>query len=107
MTARVETYDLTYDGSHAAAQLVQLPVDSEVVDAYLDPTGTVALTVFPVHSLTKTEQVVYLLGERDQPGAGARFVRTVVDHTLGMVLHVFVAPADEHTRRDVEHAARR
>lgn len=106
MTAHVETYDLPYDGTHARAQLVALPVESEVVDAYMDPAGAVVLTVTSVRSLTKTEQVVYLLGERGTPGPGARFVRTVFHHELGLVLHVYIAPDDEHTRRDVQHATR-
>lgn len=106
MTAHVETYDLPFDGDHLQAQLVSLPIGAEVVDAFMDATGTVVLTVSPVGSSLETEQVVYLLGERGAVGTGSRFVRTVFNHAVPVVLHVFVAPANEHTRRDVEHAAR-
>jgi hypothetical protein len=107
MNAHVETYDIPFDGEHLKAQLVSLPHGAEVVDAYMDRAGTVVLTVSPVHSSLASEQVVYLLGERDVLGTGSRFVRTVVDHDLPAVLHVYVAPANEHTRHDVDHAARR
>ena len=107
MTAHVETYDISFDGEHLQAQLVSLPVGAEVVDAFMDQTGQVILTVSPVRSSLETEQVVYLLGERDAIGTGSRFVRTVFNHEIPAVLHVYVAPANEHTRRDVEHAALR
>ena len=106
MTAHVETYDIPFDGEHRQAQLVSLPIGAEVIDAFMDSSGAVALTVAPVRSTLETEQVVYLLGERDAIGTGSRFVRTVFDHSIPAVLHVFVAPANEHTRLDVEHAAR-
>ncbi len=106
MTAHVETYDIPFDGEHLPAQLVSLPIGAEVVDAFLDKTGAVVLTVSPVRSSLETEQVVYLLGERGTLGTGSRFVRTVFNHDLRVVLHVYVAPANEHTRHDVEHAAR-
>ena len=106
MTQHVETHDIAFDGEHLQAQLVSLPHGAEVVDAYMDPTGAVVLTLSPVHSSLQSEQVVYLLGERGTLGTGSRFVRTVVNHELPAVLHVYVAPANEHTRRDVDHAAR-
>jgi hypothetical protein len=106
MTAHVETFDIPLDGTHWRAQVVPLPYGAEVADAYMDPTGTVVLTVSPVRSSLKTDQVVYLLGERDAISAESRFVRTVFDHDLRSVLHVYVAPANEHTRHDVEHAQR-
>ncbi len=105
MTAHVETYDIAFDGEHLQAQLVSLPVGAEVVDAFMDVTGAVVLTVSPVRSSLETEQVVYLLGERGAIGTGSRFVRTVFNHDIPAVLHVYVAPANEHTRHDVEHAA--
>ena len=104
MTAHVQTYDLPFDGTYAQAQLVSLPIGAEVVDAFLDAGGAVVLTVSPVRSSLETEQVVYLLGERGTVATGSRFVRTVVDHSVPVVLHVYVAPANEHTRHDVEHA---
>lgn len=106
MHAHVETYDIPFDGEHVQAQLVSLPVGAEVVDAYMDLKGTVVLTLSPVRSSLETEQVVYLLGERGTMSAGVRFVRTVFNHDIPSVLHVYVAPANEHTRRDVEHAAK-
>ncbi len=106
MTAHVETYDIPFDGEHLQAQLVSLPIGAEVVDAFMDVTGAVVLTASPVRSSLETEQVVYLLGERGTLGTGSRFVRTVVNHDLRTVLHVYVAPANEHTRHDVDHAAR-
>lgn len=106
MTAHVETYDIAFDGEHAQAQLVSLPHGADVVDAYMDSTGAVVLTVSPVRSTLQTEQVVYLLGERGALGEGSRFVRTVFHDSIPAVLHVYVAPANEHTRRDVEHAHR-
>jgi hypothetical protein len=106
MTAHVETYDIAYDGEHLQAQLVSLPHGAEVVDAYMDSTGAVVLTVSPVHSTLETEQVVYLLGERGTMSTGSRFVRTVFNHNIPAVLHVYVAPANEHTRHDIDHAAR-
>ncbi len=105
MTAHVETYDIKSDGEHLQAQLVSLPVGAEVIDAFMDLTGAVVLTVSPVRSSLETEQVVYLLGERGPISTGSRFVRTVFNHDIPAVLHVYVAPANEHTRRDVEHAA--
>jgi hypothetical protein len=72
----------------------------------MDGSGTVVLTVSPVRSSLQTEQVVYLLGERGTLGAGSRFVRTVFHRDIPVVLHVYVAPANEHTRHDVDHAAR-
>jgi hypothetical protein len=105
MTAHVETYDVPFDGEHLQAQLVSLPHGADVVDAFMDSTGAVVLTVSPVSNSLVTEQVVYLLGERDPVGADARFVRTVFHHTVPAVLHVFVAPANEHTLHDVDHAA--
>ena len=106
MTAHVETYDIAFDGEHLQAQLVSLPNGAEVVDAFMELTGAVVLTVSPVRNSLGTEQVVYLLGERGALGTGSRFVRTVFNHNLPAVLHVYVAPANEHTRRDVDHAAR-
>jgi hypothetical protein len=106
MTAHVETYDLPFDGGHAQAHLVSLPHGAEVVDAFMDVTGAVVLTVSPVRSSLQTEQVVYLLGERGTLGTGSRFVRTVFNHSIPAVVHVYVAPANEHTRRDVEHIAK-
>lgn len=105
MTTHVETYDLAFDGRHLHAQLVSLPHGAEVVDAFMETTGAVVLTVSPVRSSLLTEQVVYLLGERGTVSAGSRFVRTIFNHKIGAVLHVYVAPADEHARHDVEHAA--
>ena len=107
MTAHVETYDIPFDGDYVQAQLVSLPIGAEVVDAFMDLTGAVVLTVSPVRSSLETEQVIYLLGERSTLGTGSRFVRTVFNHNIPAVLHVYVAPANEHTRRDVDHAARR
>ncbi len=104
--AHVETYDIPFDGGHLHAQLVSLPIGAEVVDAYMDLNGTVVLTVSPVRSSLETEQVIYLLGERSTVGTGSRFVRTVFNHSIPAVLHVYVAPANEHTRHDVEHAVR-
>ena len=108
MTARVETHDLapTTEGGHPTAQLAALPLDAEVVDAHADPSGAVVLTLWPVLHRARTDQVVYLVGERGTPHPDARFVRTVADHDRRLVLHVFVAPVDEQSRRDVEHAAR-
>jgi hypothetical protein len=106
MTAHVETYDIPFDGEHVQAQLVSLPIGAEVVDAFMDGSGAVVLTVSPVRSSLQTDQVVYLLGERGTLGAGSRFVRTVFHHDIPAVLHVYGAPANEHTRHDVEHAAR-
>ena len=106
MSAHIETVDLPRGDAHPTAQVVALPLDSEVVDAYIDPDGTVVLTVAGVRHHTRADQVVYLLGERGVPAPDARFVRTVVHHDLHLVLHVLVAPLDDHTRRDVEHAAR-
>jgi len=106
MTAHVETYDLPFDGEHVQAQLVSLPHGADVVDAFMDITGAVVLTLSPVRSSLRTEQVVYLLGEQGTLGTGSRFVRTVFNHNLLSVMHVYVAPANEHTRRDVDHAAR-
>ena len=63
------------------------------------------LTVSPVRSSLKIEQVVYLLGERGIMGTGSRIVRTVFSHNVPAVLHVYVAPTNEHTRRDVDHTA--
>ena len=94
MTSHVETYDIPFDGEHLKAQLVSLPHGAEVVDAYMDPKGTVVLTVTPVHSSLTSEQVIYLLGERDALGTGSRFVRTVFNHDIPAVLHVYVAPAN-------------
>ena len=105
MTAHVETYDIPFDGEHLQAQLVSLPHGAEVVDAFMDLAGAVVLTAAPVRSSSETEQVVYLLGERGTLGTGSRFVRTVFNHNIPAVLHVYVAPANEHTRRDVDHAA--
>ena len=107
MTAHVETYDIPFDGEHSKAQLVSLPFGAEVVDAFMDLTGAVVLTLSPVRSSLESEQVVYLLGERDPVGTGSRFVRTVFNHSIPAVLQVYVAPANEHTRRDVDHAAMR
>lgn len=106
MTAHVETYDIPFDGAHLRAQLVSLPIGAEVIDAFMEPNGAVVLTVAPVSSTLETEQVVYLLGERDVIATGSRFVRTVYHHDLPAVLHVYAAPANEHTRLDVDHAAR-
>lgn len=106
MTAHVETYDIPFNGEHLQAQLVSLPIGAEVVDAFMDLTGAVVLTASPVRSSLKTDQVVYLLGERSTLGEGSRFVRTVFNHSIPAVLHVYVAPANEHTRHDVDHAAR-
>ena len=106
MTAHVETYDIPFTGEHLKAQLVSLPHGAEVVDAYMDLTGTVVLTMSPVHNSLRSDQVVYLLGERDPLGTESRFVRTVFNHDIPAVLHVYVAPPNEHTRRDVEHAVR-
>lgn len=106
MTAHVETYDIPFNGEHLPAQLVSLPIGAEVVDAYMDMSGAVVLTASPVRSTLETEQVVYLLGERGAISTGSRFVRTVFNHNIPAVLHVYVAPANEHTRRDVDHAAR-
>lgn len=106
MTAHVETYDIPFDGTHLQAQLVSLAIGAEVIDAFMDSTGTVVLTVAPVRSTLETEQVVYLLGERDAIATGSSFVRTVFNHTIPAVLHVYTAPANEHTRLDVEHAAK-
>lgn len=106
MTAHVETYDIPFDGEHLQAQLVSLPLGAEVVDAFMDLTGAVILTASPVRSSLETEQVVYLLGERGTLSTGSRFVRTVFNHSIPAVLHVYVAPANEHTRQDVDHAAR-
>ncbi|MCW2817378.1 MAG: hypothetical protein JWR42_165 [Marmoricola sp.] len=107
MSAHIETVDLPRGDGHPTAQVVALPLDSQVVDAHVEPDGTVVLTVTDVRHRTTAEQVVYLLGERGVPAPNARFVRTVVHHDLHLVLHVLVAPLDDHTRRDVEHAARR
>ena len=106
MTAHVETYDIPFTGQHLPAQLVSLPIGAEVVDAYMDKSGAVVLTASPVRSTLETEQVVYLLGERGAISTGSRFVRTVFNHNIPAVLHVYVAPANEHTRRDVDHAAK-
>ncbi len=106
MTAHVETYDIPFEGEHLQAQLVSLPIGAEVVDAFMDLTGAVVLTLSPVRGTLETEQVVYLLGERGTLGTGSRFVRTVFNHNIPAVLHVYIAPANEHTRRDVDHAPR-
>ena len=106
MTAHVETVDIPFEGEHLAAQVVSLPHGAEVVDAFMEESGTVVLTVSPVASSLRTEQVVYLLGERGLLGTGSRFVRTVFHHAIPAVLHVYVAPASEHTRRDVAQAAK-
>ena len=106
MTPHVETYDIPFHGEHLQAQLVSLPFGAEVIDAFMDASGAVVLTVAPVASTLETEKVVYLLGERDVVATGATFVRTVFNHSIPAVLHVYAAPANEHTRLDVEHAAK-